>query len=142
MEKTTFSDFERQAMKDRAQELANQAKNKKDAKYGEASVLLKISEMTDTEANIANALHQLVKTIAPQLKPKTWYSMPAYANENDKVVIFFQPASRFKVRYSTIGFQDAAHLDQGDFWPTSYAIQAMTPAIKEELIILIRRAIN
>jgi len=135
MDKNTFSDFEREAMRERAEELRK-------TKNTEADVLDKISEMTDNEAQIAIAVHNLVKKIAPELKPKTWYSMPAYANQSDKVVLFFQPATKFKARYSTLGFNDAATLDEGDFWPVTFAIKQITPAIRQQISLLIEKSIQ
>ncbi|MBZ6003768.1 hypothetical protein KII95_07030 [Leuconostoc gelidum subsp. aenigmaticum] len=135
MDKDTFSDFEREAMRERAEELRK-------TKNTEADVLDKISEMTDNEAQIAIEIHHLVKKIAPELKPKTWYSMPAYANQNGKVVLFFQPATKFKARYSTLGFNDAATLDEGDFWPVTFAIKEITPAIRQQISLLIEKSIQ
>lgn len=135
MDKNTFSDFEREAMRERAEELRK-------TKNTEADVLDKISEMTDNEAQIAIEIHNLVKKIAPELKPKTWYSMPAYANRNGKVVLFFQPATKFKARYSTLGFNDAATLDEGDFWPVTFAIKQITPAIRQQISLLIEKSIQ
>jgi len=135
MDKDTFSDFEREAMRERAEELRK-------TKNTEADVLDKISEMTDSEAQIAIEIHHLVKKIAPELKPKTWYSMPAYANRNGKVVLFFQPATKFKARYSTLGFNDAATLDEGDFWPVTFAIKQITPAIRQQISLLIEKSIQ
>ena len=135
MDKDTFSDFEREAMRERAEELRK-------TKNTEADVLDKISEMTDNEAQIAIEIHHLVKKIAPELKPKTWYSMPAYANKNGKVVLFFQPATKFKARYSTLGFNDAATLDEGDFWPVTFAIKQITPTIRQQISLLIEKSIQ
>ena len=135
MDKNTFSDFEREAMRERAEELRK-------TKNTEADVLDKISEMTDNEAQIAIEIHNLVKKIAPELKPNTWYSMPAYANQSGKVVLFFQPATKFKARYSTLGFNDAATLDEGDFWPVTFAIKQITPAIRQQISLLIEKSIQ
>lgn len=134
-DKNTFSDFEREAMKERAEELRK-------TKNTEADVLDKISEMPADEAKIAIEIHQLVKEIAPALKPKTWYAMPAYANDNGKVVLFFQPATKFKARYSTLGFNDTATLDDGDFWPTAFAVKEITPAVRQQLSVLIEKSIQ
>jgi len=135
MDKDTFSDFEREAMRERAEELRK-------TKNTEADVLDKISEMTDSEAQIAIEIHHLVKKIASELKPKTWYSMPSYANRNGKVVLFFQPATKFKARYSTLGFNDAATLDEGDFWPVTFAIKQITPTIRQQISLLIEKSIQ
>jgi len=134
-QKETFSEFERQAMRERANEL-------KKAKNTEADVLEKIAEMTDEEASFAMTIHDIVKRVAPELKAKTWYGMPAYANADGKVVIFFQAATKFKARYSTIGFNDTASLDEGNLWTTSFAISAMTNDVVAKLTVLIKRSIS
>jgi len=134
-QKETFSEFERQAMRKRAKEL-------KKAKNTEADVLEKIAEMTDEEASFAMTIHDIVKRVAPELKAKTWYGMPAYANADGKVVIFFQAATKFKARYSTIGFNDTASLDEGNLWTTSFAISAMTNDVVAKLTVLIKRSIS
>ncbi|QEA43036.1 hypothetical protein FGL85_03040 [Leuconostoc pseudomesenteroides] len=135
VQKETFSEFERQAMRKRAKEL-------KKAKNTEADVLEKIAEMTDEEASFAMTIHDIVKRVAPELKAKTWYGMPAYANADGKVVIFFQAATKFKARYSTIGFNDTASLDEGNLWTTSFAISAMTNDVVAKLTVLIKRSIS
>ena len=134
-QKETFSEFERQAMRERANEL-------KKAKNTEADVLEKIAEMTDEEASFAMTIHDIVKRVAPELKAKTWYGMPAYANADGKVVIFFQAATKFKARYSTIGFNDTASLDEGNLWATSFAISDMTNVVVAKLTVLIKRSIS
>ncbi|MFT8714513.1 MAG: hypothetical protein ABF754_05885 [Leuconostoc pseudomesenteroides] len=134
-QKETFSEFERQAMRERAKEL-------KKAKNTEADVLEKIAEMTDEEASFAMTIHDIVKRVAPELKAKTWYGMPAYANADGKVVIFFQAATKFKARYSTIGFNDTASLDEGNLWATSFAISDMTNVVVAKLTVLIKRSIS
>lgn len=134
-QKETFSEFERQAMRERAKEL-------KKAKNTEADVLEKIAEMTDEEVSFAMTIHDIVKRVAPELKAKTWYGMPAYANADGKVVIFFQAATKFKARYSTIGFNDTASLDEGNLWATSFAISDMTNVVVAKLTVLIKRSIS
>ncbi|MFT9469732.1 hypothetical protein [Leuconostoc pseudomesenteroides] len=134
-QKETFSEFERQSMRERANEL-------KKAKNTEADVLEKIAEMTDEEASFAMTIHDIVKRVAPELKAKTWYGMLAYANADGKVVIFFQAATEFKARYSTIGFNDTASLDEGNLWATSFAISAMTNDVVAKLTVLIKRSIS
>jgi len=131
---TGFSDFERSAMRERAQELAGGD--------GESVLLAKIAEMTDSDRALAEKLHKLITTSAPSLTPKTWYGMPAYANADGKVVCFFQPADKFKARYATLGFNDPAHLDEGDMWATSYAVKELTPAVKAEIAELVKKAIG
>ncbi len=141
MKKTTkklkgFSDEEKEAMKERALELKA---NKKD---GEDSVRLKINEMKGLDRIIAERLHSIIKKAAPELSPRTWYGMPAYANKTGKVVCFFQNAQKFKTRYATLGFSDSAKLDDGDMWPTSYALKNLTEAEETKIIALINKATN
>ena len=135
-EKSAFSAEERQAMKDRAKE---QREFKKLS--GEEQIKLKVAEMSPDEQKMAMELHELITSISPELKPRTWYGMPAYYFK-DQVVCFFQSASKFKVRYSTFGFQEAAKVDDGDFWPTSYALINLTPAVKKQIADLVRKAIS
>ncbi|HEY4398921.1 MAG TPA: hypothetical protein VGM95_00145 [Lactobacillaceae bacterium] len=133
-----FSNFEKEAMKQRAEELRrNHGK-----KNGEADVFEKISEMTENERNIALNLHKLVAKVVPELNSKTWYGMPVYANKNKKVILFFKPGGKYQSRISTIGFEDAAQLDEGDLWPIIYGIQKWTPAIEDMLTKLVQRAIH
>ncbi len=133
-----FSDFERAAMKERALELRAEA-NKAD---GEKAVLAAITKMPEPDRSLAKRLHAIIKASAPTLSPKTWYGMPAYANPDGKVVCFFQNASKFKYRYSTLGFQDAAKLDDGAMWPTSYALTKLTPAEEKKIAALVRKAVR
>ena len=133
-----FSDFERAAMKERARELKAEA-NKAD---GESDVLAKIAEMQGSERAMAKRLHALIKASAPTLSPKTWYGMPAYANEDGKVVCYFTSAHKFKSRYATFGFNDDAHLDEGVMWPTSYALKEITPAEEARIAALVKRAVS
>ena len=116
-----FTDDERGAMKERAQEL----KADKKKADGEADLLAKIDEMEGTDRAMAKRLHGIIKESAPTLSPKTWYGMPAYAKDG-KVVCFFQPAQKFKSRYATLGFNDDANLDEGTMWPTSYALTELS----------------
>jgi uncharacterized protein YdhG (YjbR/CyaY superfamily) len=118
-----FSAEERAAMKERARELKAEA----EGAAGESAVLAKIAEMPKADRAMATRLHALIKGAAPALSPKTWYGMPAYANKDGKVVCFFQSAEKFKTRYSTFGFQDAANLDDGGMWPTAFALTELTP---------------
>lgn len=137
-----FSDIEKEAMKTRAKELRDEAKRKKTREQGEKDVIGAISVMTESDKNIAQKLHEIVKDVAPELMPKTWYGMPAYANKEGKVVVFFKGQSKFESRFPTLGFDDAANLDEGNLWPTSYGLTKITD--KEEKIIreLITRAIS
>src|SRR3712207_4780034 len=114
-----FTAEERAAMKERAAELKAEAR-KAD---GEATLLAKVAEMPQPDRGMAERLHALVREAAPQLMPKTWYGMPAYANEDGKVLCYFTPASKFDSRYATFGFNDVANLDEGDMWPTSFALK-------------------
>lgn len=137
-----FSDEERAAMKARADELKSSARRGSGAKKAEADlkdVLDRIAEMADDDRAIAEALHEIVATNAPDLAPKTWYGMPAYARDG-KVVVFFKPAAKFKVRYAEVGFNEWAHLDDGDMWPTAFAVTAMNAAIEEKLTALVKKA--
>jgi uncharacterized protein YdhG (YjbR/CyaY superfamily) len=132
-----FTDEERAAMRERAQELkAN--KNKAD---GESDVLAKIAEMQGPDRDMAKRLHAIVKASAPALSPKTWYGMPAYARDGI-VVCFFQSAQKFKSRYSTFGFSDKANLDEGDMWPTSFALKKLTAAEEARIAALVKKAVS
>ena len=116
----------------------------KAAKVGadlEAACLAAIAEMSGTDRELAETLHELVKRHTA-LGAKTWYGMPAYTNDEGKVVVFFQSAAKFKVRYATIGFQEAAHLDEGNFWPSAYAVTKLTAADKKQLVALLQRAVS
>src|ERR671910_3434920 len=113
-----FTDEERAAMKERARELKAEARANKNRAAGESAVLAKIAEMPEPDRAMAERLHEIVKASAPALSPKTWYGMPAYADKDGKVVCFFQAAQKFDARYATLGFNDAANLDEGAMWPT------------------------
>jgi uncharacterized protein YdhG (YjbR/CyaY superfamily) len=132
-----FTDDERAAMKERAQELKAQAQ-KAD---GERSVLAKIAEMQGQDRAMAKRLHEIVKASAPELSPKTWYGMPAYAKEG-KVVCFFQSAKKFNSRYATLGFSDKANLDEGAMWPTSFALKELTSTEEAKISALVKRAVS
>ena len=136
---SAFTAEERSAMKERANELKADARATKDRAEGEQDVLAKIAEMRPAGRAMAERLHALVQASAPQLVPKTWYGMPAYARDG-KIVCFFQPASKFKARYSTLGFNDAAHLDDGTMWPTSFALLELTAADEARIGDLVKRA--
>ena len=109
---------------------------------GERAVLAKIAEMQGPDRAMAERLHQIVKASAPSLSPKTWYGMPAYANEDGKVVCFFQSAEKFNARYATLGFSDAANLDEGAMWPTSFALNELTAAEEARIGALVKRAVS
>ena len=132
-----FTDEERAAMKERAQELKAEAA-KAD---GESAVLAKIAEMQGSDRAMAKRLHAIIKASAPALAPKTWYGMPAYAKDG-KVVCFFQSAQKFKSRYATFGFSDDANLDEGAMWPTSFALKELTAAEEAKIGALVKRAVS
>jgi uncharacterized protein YdhG (YjbR/CyaY superfamily) len=136
-----FSAEERAAMKERAAEL--RAEGKKGAKKADGLrvVLDRIAEMAPEDRALAERVHVAVTANAPQLSPKTWYGMPAYANADDKVVVFFQDSGKFNYRYSTLGFQDAANLDDGDLWPVSYALQKWSPVVEKKIVELVKAAV-
>lgn len=135
-----LSKEERDAVKDRAKELRDEAKAGKNRESGEKSVAKAIAGMPESDAAIAGRIHELVAEHAPQLTPKTWYGQPAYANKEGKVILFVQNAAKFKTRYSTLGFSEDAALDDGDMWPTSYAVTTLTPAVEKTIAELIARA--
>jgi uncharacterized protein YdhG (YjbR/CyaY superfamily) len=137
-----FSAEERAAMKERAAEL--RAEGKKGAKKAEGleAVLDSIAKMEPEDRALAERVHMTVTATAPALSPKTWYGMPAYADANGKVVVFFQDSGKFKYRYSTLGFQEAANLDDGDLWPVSYALQEWSPVVEKKIVELVKTAIS
>ena len=135
-----FTDEERAAMKERAQELKAAARADKDKAEGESAVLAKIAEMPEPERAMAMRLHAIIKASAPALSPKTWYGMPAYANKDGKVVCFFQSAQKFKTRYATLGFSDEADLDEGAMWPTACALKELTAADEVKIGALVKKA--
>jgi uncharacterized protein YdhG (YjbR/CyaY superfamily) len=109
---------------------------------GESAVLAKIAEMKGSDRAMAKRIHAIVTTSAPDLSPKTWYGMPAYANEDGKVVCFFTPAAKFKSRYATFGFNDDANLDEGTMWPTSWALTELTAADEKKIAALVKKAVR
>jgi uncharacterized protein YdhG (YjbR/CyaY superfamily) len=132
-----FTAEERAAMKERAQELKAEAR-KAD---GESAVLAKIAEMPEPDRAMARRLHEIIKASAPALSPKTWYGMPAYAKDG-KVVCYFTAASKFKSRYATFGFNDAANLDKGAMWPTSFALTELTATEEARISALVKKAVS
>ena len=128
-----FSDEEKAAMRERAREAKG--------KDGESDLLAKIAEMQEPDRAMAERLHALMKDVAPDLTPKTWYGMPAYAKDG-QIVCFFQPAAKFKARYSTFGFNEKANLDDGDMWPTAYALTELTPAAEKKIAALVKKAVS
>ena len=137
-----FTAEERAAMKERAAEL--RAEGKKGAKKADGlqAVLDAIAAMAPDDRALAERVHMAVSQTAPELSPKTWYGMPAYANADGKVVVFFQDAGKFKYRYSTLGFQDAANLDDGDMWPASFALKGWSPAVEKKVVGLVKKAVS
>jgi uncharacterized protein YdhG (YjbR/CyaY superfamily) len=135
--RSTFSEEERAAMKERAQEQKAAARGSK--ADGESDVLAKIAEMPESDRAMAERIHAIVKASAPALSPRTWYGMPAYAKDG-KVVCFFQSAEKFKARYATFGFSDKANLDEGAMWPTSFALTQLTEAEEAKIAALVKNA--
>jgi hypothetical protein len=140
----SFTAEERAAMKERSLELKAEAKRGKGDKRaaGEADIMAKLAEMSAEDRAMGERIHALVLDAAPQLMPKTWYGMPAYANEEGKNVCFFQPAGKFKARYATFGFDEAAKLDEGNMWPTSWALTKLTKADEARIVALVKQAIG
>jgi uncharacterized protein YdhG (YjbR/CyaY superfamily) len=137
-----FTDEERAAMRERAQELKAARRGPRAGKAdGESDVLAKIAEMPEADRAMAERLHAIIKTNAPTLSPRTWYGMPAYAKDGN-VVCFFQSAQKFKARYATFGFSDKANLDQGAMWPTSFALKGLTPAEEKKIVALVKKAVR
>jgi len=134
--KKGFSAEERAAMKERAREL-KAAQSKEEA---ERDVLAKIAEMPEADRVLAERIHAIVRDVAPALLPRTWYGMPAYTNADGKVVCFFKSAAKFKSRYATLGFEEAANLDKGAMWPTSYALTEPTDADEAKIRTLVKKA--
>jgi uncharacterized protein YdhG (YjbR/CyaY superfamily) len=137
-----FTAEERAAMKERARELKAEARRKKSREDGERDVLAKIAEMPKADRARAKKVHAIVKASAPALMPKTWYGMPAYANEDGKVVCYFTSADKFKERYATLGFNDTANLDKGAMWPTSFALKELTAAEEAKIAALMKKAVS
>jgi uncharacterized protein YdhG (YjbR/CyaY superfamily) len=137
-----FTAEERAAMRERAKELKAEERANKNRAAGESDVLAKIAEMPEPDRTMAERLHEIVKASAPVLSPKTWYGMPAYANKDGKVVCFFQSAQKFNSRYATLGFNDAANLDEGAMWPTSFALKELTGAEEAKIGALVKKAVS
>lgn len=137
-----FSADERAAMKERAAEL--RAEGRKGAKKADGlqAILDRIAQMEPEDRALAERVHVTVTAAAPDLTPKTWYGMPAYANADGKIVVFFQDSGKFNYRYSTLGFQDAANLDDGDLWPVAYALQKWSPAVEKKVTELVKAAVS
>ena len=136
-----FTEDEKAAMRERAKELKAEARRGKDRAAGESDLLAKIAEMPKGDRDMATRLHAIVTKAAPDLMPKTWYGMPAYARDG-KIVCFFQSADKFKSRYATFGFNQAANLDQGAMWPTSFALTELTPKEEAKIGALVKKAVG
>ena len=137
-----LSKDEREAVKQRAKELREQEKAGKNRAAGEKAVLEAIAELEPDDKVLAEGLHRVVAEVAPDLVPKTYYGMPGYANAEGKIVVFIQPAKKFKTRYATIGFEDKAALDDGDLWSVGFAVRNWTPAVEQKLTELVRKAVS
>ena len=135
-----FTAEERAAMKERAKELKAEARANKNKEEGESDVLTKIAEMPEADRVMAERIHAIVKSSAPELVPKTWYGMPAYAKDG-KILCFFQAAEKFESRYATLGFNDPANLDDGAMWPTSFALTGVTAAEEARIAALVAQAV-
>ena len=136
-----FTAEEKAAMKERAKELKAEARASKNKEQGESDVLAKIAEMPETDRRLAERIHAIVKANAPDLMPRTWYGMPAYAKDG-KILCFFQAAEKFGARYASFGFNDVANLDEGSLWPVAFAVTALTAAEEEKLAALVRKAVS
>jgi len=137
-----FTDVERAAMKERAKELKAEARANKDKAEGESAVLAKIAEMPEQDRAMAERIHAIITASAPALLPKTWYGMPAYANQDGKVVCFFQSAQKFNSRYATFGFNEDANLDEGAMWPVAFALKEVTAAEEARIAALVKKAVS
>jgi len=138
----TFSAEEKKAMRDRAAEIKAEQKWAKNAGEGEKAIQEKIKAYKGKDKSIGEKLHKLIRANAPDLLPRTWYGMPAYANKDGKSVIFFRPAQTFKERYLTLGFNQEAKLDDGQIWPTSYAVTELTPDVEKKIAALVKKAVK
>jgi uncharacterized protein YdhG (YjbR/CyaY superfamily) len=136
-----FSDAERAAMKERARELKAEERASKNRAVGEANLLARIAEMSEPDRSMAARVHAIVTAAAPELWPKTWYGMPAYAKDG-KVVCFFQDAGKFNARYATFGFSDTANLDEGSMWPTAFALTELTRTEEAKIRALVKKAVR
>jgi uncharacterized protein YdhG (YjbR/CyaY superfamily) len=136
-----FTDEEKAAMRNRAQELKAEARANKDKAEGESAALAAIAAMQEPDRSMAKRLHAIIKASAPTLSPKTWYGMPAYAKDG-KIVCFFQSAQKFKTRYATLGFSDTANLDEGALWPVAFALKELTAAEEARISALVKKAVS
>lgn len=137
-----FTAEEKAAMKERARELKAEARASKNREEGEKDLLAKLAEMPEADRTLGERIHAIVTANAPDLFPKTWYGMPAYANADGKIVCFFQSAHKFDARYATFGFNDVAKLDEGIMWPTSFALKGLTAAEEAKIAALVKKAVS
>lgn len=137
-----FTADEIAAMRERARELREEARNDANKAEGERALLAKIAALKGSDRAMATRIHAIIKTNAPTLSPKTWYGMPAYANKDGKVICYFTPASKFESRYATFGFNDDANLDEGAMWPTSFALKKMTATEEKKVAALVKKAVS
>jgi uncharacterized protein YdhG (YjbR/CyaY superfamily) len=137
-----FTDDEKAAMRNRAQELKAEARANKSKAEGESAALAAIAAMQEPDRSMAKRLHAIIKESAPTLLPKTWYGMPAYAHDDGKVVCFFQTAQKFKTRYATFGFNDTAKLDEGAMWPVVFALKELTATEQTRIAALVKKAVS
>ena len=137
-----FTAAERAAMKQRAAELRAEGKEGSKKADGLQALLDSIAKMTPEDRAVAERVHATVSAAAPKLSPKTWYGMPAYANADGKIIVAFKNSGKFNARYSTLEFQDAAHLDDGDVWPVSFALQKWSPAVEQKIVELVKAAVS
>jgi hypothetical protein len=136
-----FSDFEREAMRNRAKELAAEARSSKNKAQGEKAVQDAIADMPEPDRSMAQKVHTLIKEAAPELSTKTWYGMPAYVKD-DKIICFFQSGAKYKARYCTLGFNDAANLDKGNMWASAYALKKITASEEDQIKALVKQAVS
>ena len=139
---TGFTVEEKAAMKARAQEMKAEARASKNREEGEKAVLAAIAQMKGLDNTLAKRIHEIIRATAPELMPKTWYGMPAYADKDGKVICFFQAAGKFNVRYATFGFQPDANLDEGNMWAASFALVKLTAAEEAKIVALVKKAVS
>ena len=135
-----FTDEEKAAMRNRAKELKAEERTEKDKAAGESAALEAIAAMQEPDRSMAKRIHAIIKASAPALLAKTWYGMPAYANQDGKIVCFFQTAQKFNTRYSTFGFNDSANLDEGSMWPVAFALKKLTATEEARIAALVKKA--
>ena len=135
-----WTDDEKAAMRNRAQELKAEARANKNKAEGESAALAAIAAMREPDRSMAKRIHAIIKDSAPTLSPKTWYGMPSYVDKDGKVVCFFQTAQKFNTRYSTFGFNDTANLDEGAMWPVAFALKELTAAEEAKIAALVKKA--